>query len=408
MGLELPVVSAVMARLPHPEISLAAYGGVVFPISMIVEAPIIMLLSASTALSKDWHSYRLVRAFMMRAGFVLTALHVLVAFTPLYGIIVGGLIHPPAEILGPARLGLMVMTPWTWSIAYRRFHQGVLIRDGRSHMIGIGTIVRLSANVLVLAGGWALGRYPGILVGSSAVAAGVVAEAVFVGFAVRPVLRDRLRHAPPVDPPLTFAVFRRFYVPLAMTSFLGLVGAPVVSAALGRMPRALDSLAVWPVINGVTFILRSLGFAFNEVVVALFDEPGAVRALRRFAMLLGAGTSAVLLAVAVGPVARFYFGRLSALSPVLTVLAAQAIWIVVPMPFLSAFQSLHQGSIVHGRKTRGITEAVGIFLAGNCAVLLALSGTHWPGLFVGLAAFVTGSVLQLLWLRHRSGISSGA
>ena len=30
MGLELPAVSAVMARLADPEIHLAAYGGVVF------------------------------------------------------------------------------------------------------------------------------------------------------------------------------------------------------------------------------------------------------------------------------------------------------------------------------------------------------------------------------------------
>jgi hypothetical protein len=31
MSAELPLVSAVVARLAHPEIQLAAYGGVVFP-----------------------------------------------------------------------------------------------------------------------------------------------------------------------------------------------------------------------------------------------------------------------------------------------------------------------------------------------------------------------------------------
>ncbi|MFN4218252.1 MAG: hypothetical protein ACK4HB_03105, partial [Candidatus Bipolaricaulia bacterium] len=47
MGLELPAVSAVVARLPEPQINLAAYG-VVFALSMIIESPIIMLLAAST------------------------------------------------------------------------------------------------------------------------------------------------------------------------------------------------------------------------------------------------------------------------------------------------------------------------------------------------------------------------
>ena len=53
MGLELPLVSAVVARLPDPTVSLAAYGGVVFPLALLIESPIIMLLSASTALARD-------------------------------------------------------------------------------------------------------------------------------------------------------------------------------------------------------------------------------------------------------------------------------------------------------------------------------------------------------------------
>jgi len=60
MGLEMPVVSAIMARLADPEIHLAAYGGVVFPIALIVEAPVIMLLAASVALAKDAASSALI------------------------------------------------------------------------------------------------------------------------------------------------------------------------------------------------------------------------------------------------------------------------------------------------------------------------------------------------------------
>ena len=58
MSLELPALSAVIARLPNPDINLAAYGGVVFPLALILESPIIMLLAASTALSKDCASYQ--------------------------------------------------------------------------------------------------------------------------------------------------------------------------------------------------------------------------------------------------------------------------------------------------------------------------------------------------------------
>ena len=58
MSIELPAINAIVARLMNPEISLAAYGGVVYPIALIIEAPVIMLLAASTALSRDWDSYK--------------------------------------------------------------------------------------------------------------------------------------------------------------------------------------------------------------------------------------------------------------------------------------------------------------------------------------------------------------
>ena len=84
MGLEQPLVGAVIARLAEPTVHLAALGGVVFPIALIIEAPIIMLLAASTALSKDWASYGKLYRFTMWAGGLLTLLHILLVFTPLY------------------------------------------------------------------------------------------------------------------------------------------------------------------------------------------------------------------------------------------------------------------------------------------------------------------------------------
>jgi hypothetical protein len=100
---------------------------------MLIEAPIIMLLAASTALARDRDAYRFLNRTMHRMGMTLTVLHVLLAVTPLYDLVVGTIMHTPQEVRGPARIGLLLMTPWTYSIAYRRLQQGVLIRAGRSH-----------------------------------------------------------------------------------------------------------------------------------------------------------------------------------------------------------------------------------------------------------------------------------
>src|SRR5258705_7704039 len=107
MGFELPLVSAVLARLAEPRLHLAAYGGIVFPLSMLIEAPIIMLLAASTALSVDRVAHRKLSRFVAAAGVTLTATHLLVAATPLFHVLVGRLLGAPAEVLHPARLGLL-------------------------------------------------------------------------------------------------------------------------------------------------------------------------------------------------------------------------------------------------------------------------------------------------------------
>src|SRR3990172_12897385 len=107
----------------------------------------IMLLSASTAVCKDWDSYRKVFRFMMVVSAGLTLIHLGVAFTPLYDLVARSLLGAPEEIIEPGRLGLQIMLPWSWAIAYRRFHQGVLIRFDHSNTVGIGTTIRLCSNL---------------------------------------------------------------------------------------------------------------------------------------------------------------------------------------------------------------------------------------------------------------------
>ena len=407
MSAELPALSAVIARLPDPEINLAAYGGVVFPLALIIESPIIMLLTASTALSKDMASYQRIRRFMLWTSMILTGFHLLVAFTPLYDLVVRHILGAPQEIIEPARLGLKIMTPWTWSIAFRRFNQGVLIRFGRSRSVGTGTVIRLLTDGLVLTLGYLLGRQPGgpsgIVVAASAVAVGVICEAVYAGMVVRPVLRNDLRLAPPVPQELSWSSFAAFYIPLAMTSLLSLIVQPIGSASLSRMPQALESLAVWPVVSGLLFMFRSGGMALNEVVVALLDESSSSSVLRRFTYLLAFGFTALLLFFITTPLAHIWFQEISALPIDLAQLAQTGMWLVLPMPALGALQSWFQGALLHSRHTKAITEAVIVFLVINGLTLLA--GVLWggaTGLYIGLGSFTISTLMQTAWLWIRS------
>jgi len=402
MGIELPLVSAVMARLADPEIHLAAYGGFVFPVSLIVEAPIIMLLAASTALGKDLASYRLMHRFMMVAGGLLTVLHAALAFTPLFDLVLVPLLDPPTAVIEPARIGLQIMLPWTWTIAYRRFHQGLLIRYGHSGAVGVGTAVRLATVSSIALTGLALGTFPGVVVATTAIAAGVSAEAIYTGLRTRSVVRGPLAEATPTVPPLDGRAFTGFYLPLALTSLLLLLVQPMGAAAISRMPEALASLAAWPVVNGLLFLFRSVGYAYAEVVVALMDEPEADVTLRRFTLLLAVATGLGTLAIAATPLAQLWFGTLSGLPPRLVELARNAFWIGLVWAPLDVYRNYLQGRLVHARRTRGISESVGVFLVVSAGLLVAgVALQPGEGLVVAMVAFVSGTLSQIGWLAWR-------
>lgn len=403
MAAEMPIVSAFVARLAEPEINLAAYGGIVMPLAFIIESPIIMLLSASTALSKDWASFARMRRFMMVTSAVLTALHVLVAFTPIYDGIARSVLGAPEEIIEPGRMGLRLMIPWTWSIAYRRFHQGVLIRFGHSVAVGRGTLVRLSGYSIILVIGYLIGSLPGIAVAAIAVATGVFSESLFIGIAVRPILRGALRQAPAIEPALTWREFFTFYIPLMMTSLIILLSSPINSAALGRMPRTLESLAAWPALGGLVFLMRSPGTAYNEVVVSLLEKIFSSNPLRRFAVLLIVISTAGVVFIAVTPLSRVWFEGISGLSPTLAILARNGLWFALPLPAMSVLQSWFQGAILHSKHTRGLTESVVVYLLVDGAILL--TGVAWgktTGIYVGWLALMVATLAQTTWLWMRS------
>jgi hypothetical protein len=399
MGTEMSLVSAAIARLSDAKFHLAAFGGIVFPISLLIEAPIIMMLAASTALSVDSESFRRLRRFTTFAAVGLCCVHALVAFTPIYDVVVIPIINPPdPAMIEPGRLGLQLMTLWTWAIADRRFHQGLLIRFERSGAVAIGTIVRLVATCSVLYAGVAHGGFPGIVVAGIALTVGVTAEMISARWFARAVVRGPLKEAPPGEP-LTLSRLLVFYIPLALTPLLNIMVQPISSIGIARMPAALENLATWSPTSGLIFMSRSIGIGFNEVVISLSDRLDARRALGSFAFRLAIGTSAFLALVSLTPLSVLWFEGVSGLEPELLEVARLAIPVGILLPALTVYQSLHTGYLVNAHRTTAVTASVAVFLVvtTGCIFLGVWSGAL-PGVQATLLSITFGAFAQNLWL----------
>lgn len=402
MSIELPTINAIMARLSNPQINLAAYGGVVFPIALTIESPVIMLLAASTALSRDWLAYQRLKKITLWLGGILMGLHVLVALTPIYDFVVKVLLNAPAEVIEPARLGLLALSPWTFAIAYRRFQQGAMIRFNHSHMVGETTLVRLITVSTVLTIGMLTRSIPGTILAGLAQGLGVSSEAVYAGLRIRKILPD-IKKAPPSKKPLTLKRFVSFYFPLALTSALWLLWQPLISASISRMQQPLDSLAVWSVITGLLFIFRSPGVAYNEAVVALLEKPSAFKVLRKFSLIISAATFVAGVLIAFTPFSDFWFTRVANLSDPMAQIAVTALSIGVPLTFITIFISFFQGIIVKLERTGAVAEAVLAFLIALIAILvIGVVTDEFVGVYVASTAYTLAHLAQAVWLLLRS------
>ena len=402
MSIELPTINAIVARLQNPEINLAAYGGVVFPIALTIEAPVIMLLAASTALSRDWKSYRQLRKFTLLLGGGLSLLHLLVAVTPIYDFVVNVLLQVPPEVVEPGRIGLLLLSPWTLAIAYRRFQQGTMIRFGHSNMVGETTVVRLVTVAIVLTIGMIVKTIPGTLLAGLAQGLGVTFEATYAGLRIRKILPE-IKAAPPSTKPLSAKRFLSFYAPLALTSSLWLLWQPLISGSVSRMPDPLGSLAVWSVVTGLLFMFRSPGVAYNEAVVALLEEPQSFPVLKKFARYASLVTTSIAALVVATPLSRLWFTYVANLAPDNVTIARVALALGLPLAALSIYISFFQGIIVYQGKTGVIAEATAVFLVSLGAVLVTGVLTEaYKGVYVAAAGFAFAHLTQNFWLMLRS------
>ena len=391
MSVEGPFLAAVIARLPDPRFNLAAYG-VAYAFALLIEAPVIMIMSASTALAEDRLKFRRLRNFTFTLNGMVTAVQLLVLIPSVFRFIMLDLIALPEEVAALVYGALWLLLPWPAAIGHRRLYQGILIRDGRTRLVAVGTVVRLTTMAstgLVL---FFVVRPHGAWVGGAALSLGVVAEAIASHLMAIPSVR-RLPEPPspslsadPVreDSDLTYGRILRFYYPLALTSLIGLAAQPMMTFFMGRATSPVESLAVFPVVVSLTFMFRSMGLSFQEVSIALMGKRHEhFRPLARFALFLGLGASGAMALVAFTPLSGFWFETVSGLTPELAAFAILPTAILVPLPFMSVLLSFQRSLLVVGMRTRPITLATALEVAG-IALFFPLLG--WKMGLVGVTA----------------------
>ena len=420
MTLQQPVVTAGIARMVGAEIALAAYG-VALNIAVLLESPVQMLLPAANALTQDRHSYQLLRRFTLFIGLTLSGLLLLVASSPLGSLAVSRLINAPPLVARQVFPALLVMALWPLVVGWRRFYQGLLIRFGHTQAVGYATACRLLTITLVVILMVNYSHWPGSLVGGLALMAGAIVEAVIVTVRVLPLIKAGFLHNESKlklitknkdqrsdekqSPPFDFIALGRFYSPLAATSILTVVTWPLIAAGISRAAAPTISLAAWLVALSLLWLWTTPIQMLQQVVIALNQGAGSLRAVVRFGLAVGLLGSLLLASFAFTPLIDLFLQYILAAPDGVTAFTIFAARILVPLPLIVAGQSLLQGLLI----SRGTTGDVRLAMIVNLVVLglLLLGGIvdgRLPGAILAPIAMTGGLVAETAVLWWKLGI----
>ncbi len=402
MTAEGPIVSASINRLPNEVIMLAAQG-IVVSLSVTIESPIINLLATSTALVKDRASFLLVRRFTVHWMVLLTAVSIAIAFTPLFDLIVRTWLGTPDDVATWVRPGMQIMTLWSAAIAWRRFLQGVLIHFNQPRKMAWGTAVRLLTSGGTVIGLSLLTDLPGVVNGTTALMAGVVAEAIYATIAIRPLLQNELSETAVSDEDsLTYQDLFWFHLPLAGTAVMVLLVQPLVTFSLARLDRPTQSLAAWPVVFQIMLMARAAALALPEAVIALTKGPNSYAPIRRFSLTLAAVVGLAVTLFAFSPLARLYLFGVQDMTSEVGTLAQSSLIYFLFFPTLTVIGMWLRGVLINGRKTTAVNVAMVVNMTVTVIVLVIGLAKQWPGLPTAAVALTLAVLAEIIYLAWRA------
>jgi len=400
MSVEGPFLAALVARSADPMVNLAAFG-VAFAFAIIIESPVIMLMSASTALVKDAHSFVALRNFSRWLSGFVTLVQLFVVQPFVFNAIARFMDLPP-DVSELTHGGLVILLPWPAAIAYRRFRQGLLIRHNQTNRVAYGTMIRLVAMSVTAFMAFGLFRLPGAYVGALALSVAVISEALASRVMTQAIVADfvALPHSFERGEVHRLPEIIRFYWPLALTSFVALSIQPMVTFFMGQARFPLESLAVLPVIHGLTFIFRAIGLSYLEVVIALLGPRREhFRRLLIFAGWLAVVSTTGLAVMTFTQMTDVWFRQISGLSLSMTLFALPAARILTIFPVLSVALHLLRAVLVHAHRPRSITSAtvLEVILVG-IVLMVTVHVLDFVGAVAASVAILIGRVFGVAWL----------
>lgn len=396
------VINAGLARLPDPEVSLAAYA-VAKSVMQLAQNPSMMVRQLTVSLATNRHAYMLVKRVVVLLTLIMMSALGFLGWTSAGVTVLSHLMGLSGSALDQAAWALRVFTLFPMASVARNLYQGTAILARNNRVVPVATTARIVSLLAILSGLIHFTELPGAGIGAIAFTATMGIEATVLWWASRDGVK-KLPAQPLKGDILTLSMVGRFYWPLMITALLGASTLPAVNAIVARGEDPEVQLAAFAVAWALSFLLVSPANMVHQVSLAFTRDNDLTSYHRtmRFALGLGFLLAGVQALMAFTPLAPVVLGVGVGASPRLLGSAIGCMRSLVLLPLVRVWREYCWGVLMRKRLTGNIgkARAANLFL---CVSLLLLG--MWAGLgpiaTVAGCCIVAGEVLEGFLLHHR-------
>lgn len=403
-----PLQTTTLAHLPDARNTIAAVG-IARSIAIFFESPIIMVLHASNALAPNPRSRKALWRFVLLAGGGLSGLLFLMALPWVFAIVGDRWLGIPAVLSPIAQQVLLLMGPWAFAIAWRRYFQGLLIYHGQAKAVAKASLWRLGTIALIMGLGW-WQQAPGGILAGLAMVSGAIVEAVLVTIAAR---RYRVTDLPdlPTDPkhqalPTNLRQVIRFYMPLANSMMVVWGGRVLLVGILARSQDSALALAAWTAAWGVITVIANSTRMVQQIIIKYRHQVSDSRLLK-FTATVGFLCSFVLFVMSGTPIGDTIVTAFVGNDRVLVANIKPVLQICTVIPLLVAMQNATQGFLVSAGRTGTVNFST--WLGTGTLLLMATLSVNLgiPGAMAAAIAMVMALSIEItcLFIQSRSAES---
>ena len=390
------VIHAFLARLPDPKVTLAAYN-VAFSFHSLIGSPLWSAVMTSLAFCGDRRSVNRLFTFHFRISLLVLAAGYVMALSPLGEWLFGGLMGASAAVTAEAQRSLLVFFLIPTVSIVRSISYALIMQKRRTHLITIGTLVRLVSLAGYLA---ILPKYfSGASVGAAALLLCIVTETVMAV-----VVAWRFYTDLPLDSddvPGQGDLWR-FAWPLMLVQASENGVAFTINFFLGRLVNPTLALAAFGVLDGLWRVmlapLRNLAQTAQTLVRIHEDR----RVMTIFAFQVIAGFAALSAVFYAGPIRGWVLRVVMGLTSELAETMAPALFLFVVLAFTLGTSALFRGLLLSMRVTGQIAKSAGVRLV--LVISIGSLGLAFPGMngaVLGVLAMIGGFAAELTVLGIR-------